>query len=362
MKVAFVPWDDSVMEDRMFTPGYFGYKDSHIVFAEEMKKLGYEVHTIDMYKNLKEADLFLFSKMNYRWLNKVMREHLLNRAAYCSAEPPVVISWNCAEGYEKLLHIFANILTWNDDLVDNTRIFKRNIPYMFQNKVGGAPFKERRLMTNISGNKSSVHPLELYSEREKVITWFEQNQPDQFDLYGFGWNKEKHFSYKGTIHDKTEIYHQYRFALCLENMYNVRGYITEKICDCLSAGIVPVYKGAADILQFVPQECFINYDQFRSIDEMYEYLEGMTEEEYNHYLSAIREFLMQHDNTPFSETRLAEYVDIMYRNGNRKGPEITIRYRMMIMENAFKEYYAERALRLRSALGTIKRRIMVGKK
>ena len=93
MKVAFVPWDDSVMKDRMFTPGYSGYKDSHIVFAEEMEKLGYEIHTIDMYKNLKEADLFLFSKMNYRWLNKVMREHLLNRTVYCSAEPPVVVPW-----------------------------------------------------------------------------------------------------------------------------------------------------------------------------------------------------------------------------------------------------------------------------
>ena len=34
----------------------------------------------------------------------------------------------------------------------------------------------------ISGNKSSKHPLELYSKRLEAVNWFASQHPDDFDF------------------------------------------------------------------------------------------------------------------------------------------------------------------------------------
>lgn len=81
---------------------------------------------------------------------------------------------NSSEGYVKLKKIFPYIMTWNEELVDGDRIFKRIIPYYIERKPGNIPFCNRKLITNISGNKSSKNSKELYSERERAITFFEK--------------------------------------------------------------------------------------------------------------------------------------------------------------------------------------------
>ena len=40
----------------------------------------------------------------------------------------------------------------------------------------------------INSNKSNNHVNDLYGER-KIVNWFENNHPDKFDLYGYGWNE-----------------------------------------------------------------------------------------------------------------------------------------------------------------------------
>ncbi len=112
----------------------------------------------------------------------------------------------------------------------------------------------------------------MYSERERVIWLFREKYPDDFEFYGGGWQKKGHKSYRGRVGDKAEIYHQYKFALAFENMKNVNGYVSEKILDCLTAGIVPIYKGADDISKYIPQNCFIPYDRFETPEQMMGYL------------------------------------------------------------------------------------------
>jgi len=316
MKIAFIPWDKSIKGDNIFIPKNEEYLDSHIILSKELHKLGYEIHTIDMYNNLDEVDCFLFSKLDYKWLNIIIKKHLLHLAVYCSAEPAVVVPLNSREGYKYLLRIFSNVLTWDDDLVDNNHVFKRNIPYYFVNHIENVPFKEKKLLTNISGNKKSVHPNELYSERAKVISWFEKNHPNEFDLYGYGWNVKQHPSYIGCIDSKFEVYHKYKFALCLENMCDVKGYITEKICDCICAGIVPIYYGASNITEYIPQNCFIDYASFGSVAELRQFLISMTETQYNVYLTALSSYLNEHNNEPFSERVLSMCIANVIQNGD----------------------------------------------
>lgn len=308
MRIALVPWDEKIVKNNIFIEKYEGYLDSHILLKKAFEKRNIEINTIDVYQNIQKVDWFLFFTLDYKWLYRVIKAGLYKRMIYCSAEPDVVKPINSSNGYSKLLKIFPFILTWNEDLIDNKRIFKRNIPYYFSKKFGENRFDNKKLLVNISGNKFSDVQNELYSVREAVISFFEKYYSDDFDLYGTNWNKKKHPSYKGTVDSKTKTYHNYKFALSLENTYGVKGYITEKIFDCFCAGIVPIYKGASDINKYVPKSCYIDFDDFISMEDLARFLLDMDEMVYNEYLNAINSLLNSDIQDAFSSEMFCEYI------------------------------------------------------
>lgn len=169
------------------------------------------------------------------------------------------------------------------------------------------------LVLMINSNKAVRHSLELYSERKKIINWYEINHPDLFDLYGSGWDKcyfsnlpmsvankvpflsnilsRRYSCYKGVVVEKSKIMQRYKFAFCLENAKNIPGYITEKIFDAFMAGVVPIYGGAPDIDKYIPASCYIDYFKFKSLEELHVYISNMPGDEYEQYLKAISKFL-----------------------------------------------------------------------
>ncbi len=72
-------------------------------------------------------------------------------------------------------HLFSRIYTWDDNLVDNRKYFKFWYSVMEPMDENLPSFDERKLATQISGDKSfSCRPYhELYSERKSVIRFFE---------------------------------------------------------------------------------------------------------------------------------------------------------------------------------------------
>jgi hypothetical protein len=66
-----------------------------------------------------------------------------------------------------------------------------------------------------------------------------------------------------TFTGKINILKDYKFALALENC-NFDGYITEKIIDVIRAGAIPIYRGTDKISNDFNTECFINYNDFES--------------------------------------------------------------------------------------------------
>ncbi len=347
MKIAIIPWDKNIKENSIFCEKYPGYVDSHILLKRAFESIQIELNTIDVYKDLSEVNCFLFFALDYVWLNRVMKCGLLNRAVYCSGEPSVVKPENSEEGYKKLLKIFSFILTWNEDLVDNKKIFIRNIPYYFVKDYGEVAFCKRKLLTNISGNKRSKQPRELYSERERVVSFFEQYRPDEFDLYGVGWDVAVHPSYKGIAASKTKTYHNYKFALSLENTYGVKGYITEKILDCFVAGIVPIYKGASDINNYIPKECYIDYDDFRSLADMANYLENMSEEKYNEYLINIDKFLNSAATEKFSSQVFCEDICAVIKEIKMEKKRISLAVWIKVKAGEICERWSSLSMRLR---------------
>ena len=222
---------------------------------------------------------------------------------------------------------FKKIFTWNDKFVDNKKYFKINFSGKIPTDLNFNLNKKNKLCTMIAGHKLKSHPLELYTERIKAIRWFEQNHPEDFDLYGIGWDKyyfkgilsrlnrfdtlrkilkPRYPSYKGSIESKKEVYKKYKFAICYENAKDIPGYITEKIFDCFFAGCVPIYWGAPNITDHIPANTFIDKRNFKTYEELYNYLKNMSDEEYINYLDAIKDFIKSDKIYPFSAECFAE--------------------------------------------------------
>ncbi|KAF9084276.1 hypothetical protein BGX23_010672 [Mortierella sp. AD031] len=70
---------------------------------------------------------------------------------------------------------------------------------------------------------------------------------------------------------KQKLMTKYPFGLAAEHS-NCVGYVTEKIYDVLASGAIPVYFGASDIADFVPEGSFINVQDFKDYDALVEYL------------------------------------------------------------------------------------------
>lgn len=293
MKFAVIPWAEKYSNNEIFNVSSSTNRNGLAEPYAEMKayidSTGNEINTIDRYPDLSEVDFFLFFDWFPKWIYKLSKMGLSSRMVYCNAEPPTVKSMNTYEGYKRVMRYFPYLMTWNKDIVDNKRIFYRTIPYCFTSHDNKVPFEDKKLLTSISANKKSDYVDELYTEREKLISYFEENMPDQFDMYGVGWDNTGHKSYKGSPENKFDVYPNYKFALAFENTKNVRGYVTEKIFDCLSGGIVPIYYGAEDICDYVSEESFIDYRKFESLEKLKYFLESISKEEYEKYLRAGRD-------------------------------------------------------------------------
>jgi len=173
----------------------------------------------------------------------------------------------------------------------------------------------------------------------KTIRWFEENHPEDFDLYGIGWDKyyfkgmlsrlnrfdalrkilkPRYPSYKGRIESKKEVYKKYKFAICYENARDIPGYITEKIFDCFFAGCVPIYWGAPNITDHIPADTFIEKRNFKTYEELYNYLKNMSDKEYINYLDAIKNFIKSDKIYPFSAECFAETLINEIIKGEKK--------------------------------------------
>lgn len=211
-------------------------------------------------------------------------------------EPPSVLPQN----YNPLYHsCFSRIYTWNDALVDHQKYFKFYYPNYKPMILQRPDFASKKLCTLIAANKYSSHPDELYGERRKVIQFFENQHPDDFDLFGRWWPTTLK-TYKGAIDNKLEHLKHYKFCVSYENIHKIPGYITEKMFDCFEAGVVPIYWGASNTEEYLPRNCFIAREDFSDEEELYLFLKNMSEERHADYLRSIEAYLTSEQAQLFS--------------------------------------------------------------
>jgi len=168
---------------------------------------------------------------------------------------------------------------------------------------------DRGFITLISANKrpGSSYENELYTERLRAIEYFSKHG---LDLYGKDWKHQTNFSapfrqyidmaFCGSPSDKYKTLSKYKFAICYENSA-YPGWITEKIFDCFLAGTIPIYLGAPDISEYVPKNCFIDFNDFKDYVTLNNYLRNLSKEDIKVYKEAIRVFLSSDQYAKFQQ-------------------------------------------------------------
>jgi hypothetical protein len=106
--------------------------------------------------------------------------------------------------------------------------------------------------------------------------------------------------------EKKHVVDQYRFCIAYENFEGDRGWIGEKIFDCLFAGTVPVYRGDADIHRQLPRDCMVHGLDFKNEHELLLYLANCPESEWRPMRQAGQRFLASEAFRPFSDEAFAE--------------------------------------------------------
>jgi hypothetical protein len=165
-----------------------------------------------------------------------------------------------------------------------------------------------------SNKRAALSDGELYTERLRALKHFSAN--GSIDLWGRLWENglgdlEAEYgeavrrSLRGPVDDKYEAMSRYRFAICYENMV-LDGWITEKLFDCLYAGVVPIYLGAPDIDDAVNPDCYIDARRFASYDEMQRYLDALSPAEYDRLRTAGRDYIASEKFRQFSPDAFAD--------------------------------------------------------
>ena len=186
----------------------------------------------------------------------------------------------------------------------------------------------------IASNKTLVSYAKNsgYSERSKIIKWFIKNKPGKLKIFGKGWDRpifENYFlsrivnflfnkfdlkynflkkDYMGTCNNKLTVLTNFKFAFCIENVFNEKGYNTAQIFDIMKASTIPIYLGRKDIHKIIPKNCYIDYNKFDKLDDLYNFIKNMSDKKINHYQKNIFKFCNKNFPKEFTEKNFRKTI------------------------------------------------------
>lgn len=171
----------------------------------------------------------------------------------------------------------------------------------------------------VASRRFPVKQVQLQDVRLEIIAFFMER--GLLDLYGTRWNRLRNLPPRWqrrlrpifrtyppqSCENKLETIRSYRYGLCFENA-QFPGYVTEKLIDCLVAGVIPLYMGAPDIGQYIPAGCFVDLRKYSSWADLLEYLQAMPEEDAMTMIACGREFLESDKGRSYSYEGFAEFM------------------------------------------------------
>lgn len=307
---------------------------------DSFARLNVPVHTLDMLPDTAEPGVkkVVFSVSGQQRYDVLARTKDVILSAYLALECPAVEP----RIYRRLPTVakhFRRILSWSDSDAllpfTGTRVPTQRFlwpqSYSQVHETHWAR-RDRGFLVMINSNKlPRLYVKELYTARLAAVEYF--HRYGEIDLYGPNWNRMPNRvgktwipatamrmyrvlwegkqrirpnpiyaaaaeAWKGKAASKAETLSRYNFALCFENQA-LKGWITEKLFDCLFAGTVPVYWGATDVNDFVPAEAFVDMRQFKDFGELRYFLHQLSPTEVQRYRDAGRAFVNSDRFQPF---------------------------------------------------------------
>jgi hypothetical protein len=354
----FPPWD-SWMGNRMFSDAEgCVYTKAFALWREEAAKEGFALDTCDVVDS-KQADVI--------WFMDLPRE----RRKFLE------IKYSAKRGAKLVLQILESPLLFPAAFVEDNRRefdavasfeygtgrsdqFSYKLPIDPEPRFEGLPFHQRKLAVMVNTNRVEgwlatrklglvglpgiggyfsgwkmpvLHWLkpakgELYSWRRKMARAFEQQCPEEFDLFGDGWSGQKiswcsflhrepnrcyrpesiDLSSEGRSGAKREKLGNYKFVIASENYYGSRGYISEKIFDSILGGSVPVYLGDKKIAMEIPPSCFVDASEYLAPDALVKRLASIPENEWTKMRYCGWDFARSAGFEPFQNAFFAKQI------------------------------------------------------
>lgn len=230
--------------------------------------------------------------------------------------------------------LFDAVVTYSHRELFCPQVLTQPIPYRHRFEVdGGKDFGERKFMiciaTNcfygpfglLSSNLRSfwrvssgqgwtpsrlrafvIRNQSTYDLRRKIVWEPSDDGELSIDVAGYGWSGEKtswlhrifpavaHPNTLGPIEDKDRLLRDYRFNLVVENCLSDSDYVSEKIFDSMACGVVPVYLGAENIKDYVPESCFVDVRDFESPSACLEFCRRLSSRDWEEYRKCIRNY------------------------------------------------------------------------
>lgn len=358
--VFFEPYTDQLLADRLFNTSESALNRDSLFdvwshLKNELNREGIELHTSDFIP-AEEQDgvVFILNTINSdsRLHDRIGSRRDVYLGSFYLPEPPVDASFNARSPYRRLgalsrlyRRVYASPFSTEIEHLDKVRSDFSVRHFIYPNAPSGIYEdlwcnEDRKFLVMVnSHNYSPMRQHELYSERIRALAYF--GSRSLIDLYGHRWDEICRQSallgllrivrrpsarylarwlselqtrkaagtilnaYKGTCASKYATLSQYQYAIAYEN-FRIRGYITEKMLDCLFVGTIPVYWGDPEIEEWVPKECFIDRRDFSSYEELHSFLAALTNQDRERYRSAGRAFIESDRFYPFSKECFAE--------------------------------------------------------
>jgi hypothetical protein len=338
------PLSAKMLEERIFAPPVGRYHQSLnrclAIVKRTFEAQGIRVHTADRIPAPTGSDTHLYISIdNYSNYLSLSKRPDVILSAFMVMEPPVVEP-HIYRQLDRAKRHFKRIFAYLDqtEITQFAGTAVDTIPLRCPIDFRGVDLplwlrSDRGFLVMVNMNKlPRLARYELYTERMRAVEFF--SRTGDIDLYGFDWEKasrrmgrtwvprrlrQLHIAfqdwldsihphpllvaarkvYKGALETKWETLAKYDFALCFENA-RLKGWLTEKLFECLRVGTIPIYLGATDIDELIPPECFIDMRQFADYAELRVFLKAMDRETVHRYRDAGRAFLESEAFEPFS--------------------------------------------------------------
>ena len=256
-----------------------------------------------------------------------------NKCILLKGEPPIYniyFGWNLCN--QRFLDKF--MATMSNTLTGNLKQIHFNSPQnCFEHMLKFFKKPKTEFLCMILKNKMRTIRL------NKIFFWFKKwNQysnhmlrveadkglckifgPKKYHSYGRGWcetcfkgavgfDGEKIIDgeYINPVPPEYEIISRYKFNFCPENS-RFNGYVTEKPIQAMACGSIPIYCGAPDVYNYLPEGTFISTDEFTP-KELCKYIKNMDDKTYREYRRRIKKFMTSFESDNFSSYVFAQKI------------------------------------------------------